>query len=77
VLARPYESVTVRGIPVRKVRAVRDLATGTALEHRARCTVIDTMFNANPTGELSIRVPEQLIDRFATVIELEFEPQAI
>jgi alpha-L-fucosidase len=74
VLARPYESVTVRGIAVRKVRAVRDLATGTALRHRARCTVIDTMFNANPTGELSIEVPEKLIDPFATVIELEMEP---
>lgn len=77
VLARPYESVTVRGIPVRKVRAVRDLATGTALEHRARCPVLDTMFNQNPTGELAIRVPEAIVDPFATVIELEMEEGAL
>jgi alpha-L-fucosidase len=77
LLARPYESVTVRGLPVRKVRAVRDLATGTPLAHRARCTVIDTMFNANPTGELSIAVPETLVDPYATVIELELEPDAL
>jgi alpha-L-fucosidase len=77
LLSRPYESVTVRGVPVRKVRAVRDLATRTPLEHRARCSVIDTMYNANPNGELTIRVPSNLIDEYATVIELEFEPDAI
>lgn len=76
LLARPYETVKVRGIPIRKVRAVRALGTGTTLEHRGRCTVIDTMFNANPTGELTIRVPESVIDEFATVIELTMEPEA-
>jgi hypothetical protein len=39
--------------------------------------VIDTMFNANPLGELSIRVPEAAIDELATVIELEMEPGAL
>ena len=76
MLARPYESVKVRGIPVRKVKAVRALGTDTPLEHRARCTVIDTMFNANPMGELTIQVPASVIDEFATVIELTMEPEA-
>ena len=56
---------------------MRALGTGTALEHRARCTVIDTMFNANPMGELSIQVPSSVIDELATVIELEMEPGAL
>ena len=76
VLARPYESVKVRGIPVRKVKSVRALGTNTPLEHRSRCTVIDTMFNPNPTGELTVRVPASVIDEFATVIELTMEPEA-
>lgn len=76
VLARPYESVKVRGIPVRKVKAVRALGTDTPLEHRARCTVIDTMFNANPMGELTVQVPASVVDEFATVIELTMEPEA-
>jgi alpha-L-fucosidase len=75
LLAWPYETVTVRGLHVRRVRAVRELASGTPLEHRARCTVIDTLFNANPTGELQVRVPERLLDPLATVIEIELEPE--
>ena len=63
-------------LPVRKVKAVRALGTDTPLEHRARCTVIDTMFNANPMGELTIQVPASVIDEFATVIELTMEPEA-
>jgi len=77
VLARPYESVKVRGIPVRKVQAVRALGTGTPLEHRSRCTVLDMMFNANPTGELTIDVPASVVDEYATVIELQMEPGAL
>ncbi|MEW6269627.1 MAG: alpha-L-fucosidase [Thermodesulfobacteriota bacterium] len=76
LLARPYETVAVRGVAVRKVRAVRELASGTPLEHRARCTVIDTLFNASPTGELTIAVPERLLDPLATVVEVELEPEA-
>jgi len=76
LLARPYETVSVRGLHVKRVRAVRELASGAVLEHRARCTVIDTMFNANPTGELTIEVPERLLDPLATVLEVELEPDA-
>jgi alpha-L-fucosidase len=71
LLMRPYESVSVRGVPIRRVRAVRELATGRALEHRGRTTILDQMTNADPLGELTIRVPEDVIDPLATVIELE------
>ncbi len=76
LLSRPYEDITVRGVHVRRVRSVRVLGADEQLEHRSRCSVIDTMFNANPTGELRIRVPERLLDPLATVVELDFEPDA-
>lgn len=74
LLQRPYETVTVRGVQIRRVRAVRELRSGTALAYRTRCTVVDQMFNSDPTGELIITVPEALLDRFATVVEVDFTP---
>lgn len=72
LLARPYEEVVVRGIRVHQVRAVRQLATGAALEHRARVSALDrALRNPDPVGELRIRVPEELLDPLATVIELQ------
>jgi len=76
LLMRPYESVSVRGVPVRRVRSVRELATGRALEHRARTTILDQMTNADPLGELTILVPEEVLDPLATVIELEISSRA-
>lgn len=76
LLSRPYDEIAVRGVHVRRVRSVRVLGADEPLEHRARCTVIDTLFNANPTGELRIRVPERLLDPLATVVEIDFEPDA-
>jgi alpha-L-fucosidase len=72
LLARPYEEVVVRGVRVNRVRAVRELATGATLEHRARVSALDrALRNADPVGELRIRVPEALLDPLATVVELE------
>ncbi|HET6303607.1 MAG TPA: alpha-L-fucosidase, partial [Myxococcota bacterium] len=72
LLARPYEEIAVRGVPVRRVRAVRHLATGAALEHRERISALDrALRNPDPVGELRIRVPEALLDPLATVLELE------
>jgi len=74
LLSRPYDTVAVRGVPIRRVRAVTALATGTALDASGRCPVIDEMFNADPTGELTIRVPESVIDPIATTIAVDLEP---
>jgi alpha-L-fucosidase len=71
LLQRPYDTVTVRGVPIRRVRAVRELRTGSALAFRTRCAVADQLFNADPSGELIISVPEALIDPLATVLEVE------
>ncbi len=74
LLARPYEEVAVRGIHVGRVRAVRDLASGKPLEHRARISALDrAVRNRDPVGELRIRVPEALVDPLATVIAIETE----
>jgi alpha-L-fucosidase len=72
LLSKPYETVTVRGLQVKRVEAVRDLASGTPLVARPRVSVIDQILrNADPFGELTITVPQAAIDEIATVIELE------
>src|SRR5215470_4136284 len=71
LLQRPYDTVTVRGLAIRRVRAVRELRTGTNLTFRTRCAVADQLFNSDPNGELIIDVPEALLDRFATVLDIE------
>ena len=70
-LMRPYETVSVRGVPIRRVRAVREVRTGTPLAHRGRTTVVDGLFNPDPAGELTITVPPALHDPLATVIAVE------
>ena len=74
LLLRPYESVTARGVPIRRIASVRHLTTGQDLRFTTRAPVIDELFNADPTGEAIISVPEDLIDDLATVIALEITP---
>jgi alpha-L-fucosidase len=70
LLMRPYESVTVRGIPIRRVRSVRTLSTGGVLEYSTRAAIIDSV-QPDPKGELTIEVPEGAVDVYATVIAVE------
>jgi alpha-L-fucosidase len=67
---RPYETITVRGLPVRSVTGVRDVATGRALAFRTRATAEQELISSDPIGEVLIEVPEDLIDPVATVVEL-------
>ncbi len=73
LLMRPYETVTVRGVPITHVKRVRVLASGRELEFSTRCAIIDQFFNPDPKGELTIRVPEEVIDPLATVLAVEME----
>jgi alpha-L-fucosidase len=75
LLARPYGTVTVRGLPIRRVLAVRDVATGVELEHATRCTVMDELFNWDPTGEVVVTVPDDVVDDLATVLAIEVAPE--
>ena len=73
LLMRPYETVTVRGVPIKRVKSVRALSTGDALEFTTRTSIVDRLLNADPPGEVVIRVPEGALDEYATVIAVEIE----
>jgi alpha-L-fucosidase len=73
-LARPYDSVTVRGVPIKRVERVVELASGRELTWSSRCSVLDGLFNRDPEGEVRIEVPEDLIDEHATVLALDITP---
>jgi len=74
LLMRPYETVCVRGVPIKRIRSVRALATGQALPYTTRCAILDGFLNSDPMGELSITVPEPVIDPYATVIAVDLLP---
>jgi len=74
LLMRPYDTVTVRGVRIKKVRAARALGSGVELPSHTRASIIDTLYNPDPRGELTIEVPESALDPDATVIAVDFEP---
>lgn len=69
---RPYESVTVRGVPIKRVKKVTVLATGQELAFATRCAIVDSWFNKDPKGEVVITVPEEAVDSLATVLAVEW-----
>ena len=71
-LAQPYESITVRGLPVKRVKAATALGTGTALDIRTHTSIMDS-FRSDPVGEVIVSVPADAIDKYATVIALDIE----
>jgi alpha-L-fucosidase len=73
-VARPYDSVTVRGVPVRRVARVVHLATGEELPFTARMSVLDELVNPDPMGELTIEIRADQIDDLATVLALDLHP---
>jgi alpha-L-fucosidase len=72
LLMKPYESISVRGIPIKRVKSVQILADGKKLDYKTRCTIIDSLMNPDPLGELTIQVPEQSVDPYATVIAIDW-----
>jgi alpha-L-fucosidase len=75
LLARPYESVTLRGLPIRRIVSITDAATGANLDFETRCTVMDELFNWDPTGEVEVTVPPSSVDDLATVLAVEVAPE--
>jgi alpha-L-fucosidase len=71
LLARPYDRVTVRGVPVKRVTGVHTLVRTRPLAHRIRTTVLDQL-NADPLGELVIDVPDDALGDLATVVAVDF-----
>ncbi|HUS62024.1 MAG TPA: alpha-L-fucosidase, partial [Acidimicrobiales bacterium] len=72
LLARPYEAITVRGVPVRRVKAATALASGKALEFTTHTSVIES-FGADPRGEVVIAIPAEVVDDHATIVALDVE----
>jgi len=75
LLMKPYDTISVRGMPIKRVKSVRVLADGTELSYTTRCAIMDSFFNCDPLGELTIQVPESVIDPYATVIAIDLAPQ--
>ena len=74
LLMKPYETISVRGLPIKQVQSVSLLADGTQLAYTSRCAIMDSLLNPNPLGELTISVPQSAIDPYATVICIDLEP---
>jgi alpha-L-fucosidase len=73
LLARPYESITVRGLPIRRIARVVEMASGTELAFETRAMIMDQRL-PDPDGEVRIFVPEHLLDEYATVVSIDIEP---
>jgi len=73
LLMRPYDTVTVRGLHVRRLRSVRALSTDGEVPFETRTSIIDAQLNPDPVGEVTVQVPEDVVDRYATVLALDFE----
>lgn len=69
------EAVSVRGVPLRGLRAVTALGSGRALDYRVR-PVFGEVLTGQPSGELAIALPPESLDPLATVIALDWEPPA-
>jgi alpha-L-fucosidase len=69
LLARPYETVTVRGIPIKRIQGVRVLGANSALDFTTRSALIDRM-NDDPLGETTVSIPEALLNDNATVLDV-------
>jgi alpha-L-fucosidase len=72
LLMRPYESVTLRGVPIDHAARVWCLGTGEELRTSGRCAIADRLFGRDPLGELTIEVPPGAVDPLATVLAVEW-----
>ena len=75
LLARPYETVTVRGIPVERVAGVCELSSGRSLAFTKRTSIIDRLAG-DPDGEITITVPADVVDDDATVLAIDLSRRA-
>lgn len=73
LLMRPYESITVRGLPVRRVRRATVVGTGDELVIGRRTGIIESLA-PDPDGEITLRIADDQLDDLATVITLEIAP---
>jgi alpha-L-fucosidase len=70
---KPYESISVRGVKVKRAGAARPLSSTMPLKVRKRISAGDLLFNKDPIGELIIETPDSALDGVATVIAVDFK----
>ncbi|MEH1974724.1 MAG: hypothetical protein V7L02_16255 [Nostoc sp.] len=58
---------------VKSQKSVFILADGTTLTYTSRCAIMDSILNSNPLGELTIDVPESVINPYVTVICIDID----
>lgn len=68
---KPYETISVRGMPIKRIKSVRLVGSEQTLDYTQSCSPIDRLTQSDPSGELIITVPESTIDPLATVISIE------
>lgn len=74
LLMKPYDSVTVRAVPIKRIQGVFIVGEGQPLQYSTRCAIVDSLLNSDPLGELTIQVPEQFLNPYATVIAVDITP---
>lgn len=72
LLMRPYDTVDVREVPVRRVRSVREVRSGEALLFSTRTGIIESL-TPDPVGTITIEIPDRLLDNLATVVAIDFD----
>ncbi|MBD2120986.1 alpha-L-fucosidase [Trichocoleus sp. FACHB-262] len=77
LLMKPYDTITVRGIPIQQVKGIQVLATGKALRYSTRCAISESILNPNPLGELTIEVPEAVLDPYATILAVDMRESGL
>lgn len=71
LLMQPYDTISVRGLPIKQIASVRSMKTNQPLEYTTRCAILDTLQNPDPLGELTIQVPAEALDPNATVLVVD------
>jgi alpha-L-fucosidase len=75
LVTRPYEQVTVRGLPVSRIENVTLLGDGVGMNWRAQPRLKDVHSGApDPTGELHIGLAGVTLDDLCTVIAVDLAP---
>ena len=73
LVMRPYETVSIRGLPIKNVERVTVLGTGQELSFTTAATA-EQELTGHPTGEAVIAVPEPALDPLVTVLEISVKP---
>ncbi len=70
LLMRPYDTVDVRNVEIRRLRGVREFTTGRTLRFVTRTGIIEGLA-PEPRGTVTIEVPPEDVGEESTVLALE------